>query len=379
MLLRNDGKPWSGAKTLAVDTATLNLSSKRATQQVGSPDGSVVSPRRGSPRFAATAGSSGFSPRSVAPSAVSGSFLPKLASPAIVEHMAAVDARLSTGQSVHRRQRESDDFRIRNQRSSSGTLSPGKGRRSPMGKLQREVRRRAAEDAANRPPPARLTAEQRSTDKAIAHLADETTAMELASEAMRTRIDVEAEIMRKAAEPKSYAEEADGFATHMAAVQAAPLEESELPDGLQVKEHSWPRRTPKPVEDCTEAIERAEGLARLQKWQVQLMGEPPDTAVEREKGRGEGELEAALAAIPAALRRREPAAAGKGGPKGRSSPALDRSSPDGRGSSPGRCKDPDYTTMDWLNTLGRAKLRSPSPRRRRGELRKASPAATARR
>ena len=417
MLLRNDGKAWSGAKTLAVDTATLNLSSKRATLQVSSPDGSIVSPRRGSPRFAdATAAGVSFgSPRSVSPSAaVSGSFLPKLASSQNVEHMAAVDIRLSTGQSVHRRQRESDDFRIRNERSRQTSVSPhkGKGRRSvsPVGRLQRELARRAAEEAANRPPSVHLTGDQRATDAAIRRLADETLAMELESEAMRTRLAVEAEIRRKAAEPKTYKVEADGFATRMAALQAARLEESELPDQLQVKEHrcdshhflltfrslsahflptfcsfcsrlapnmpeiSWPRRTPKPVEDCTEAIERAEGLARLQKWKTQLMGDAPP--VEKAEGEGSEELQAALAAIPAALQRREPALAGG---KGRSSPPVDRSSPGGRGSSPGRRgdpKDPDYTTMDWLDTLGRARCRSPSPRRRRGEPRNASPAAT---
>jgi hypothetical protein len=186
---RADGSPLAGAKTIAVETRGIEATSRRATLQVASPDGSISPPRSPRPSAAGAVAGRGLSP------SPSGSFLPTLLSPKVVEHRASVDARLSSGEAVHRRQRESTDFRIRNLRSRS--LSPERrGTRgvSPQGRLAAEVARRAAQDALNREPSVALTGDERATQAAIKRLADETVAMELASEAMKQRLAVEAEI-----------------------------------------------------------------------------------------------------------------------------------------------------------------------------------------
>jgi hypothetical protein len=362
---RADGSPLAGAQTIAVETRGIEATSRRATLQVASPDGSISPPRSPRPSAAGAVAGRGLSP------SPSGSFLPTLLSPKVVEHRASVDARLSSGEAVHRRQRESTDFRIRNLRSRS--LSPERrGTRgvSPQGRLAAEVARRAAQDALNREPSVALTGDERATQAAIKRLADETVAMELASEAMKQRLAVEAEIIKAKAAPKVYAVSSAHFNARVAALQAERLGEHDLPEALRTDDarFSWPRRSPQPQADCTEAIDRAERSVRLHQWRSQLLGTPP-----RPDSREEA-LATALAAIPAALQRRDPRPQRPAAAAAAAAAAVASAGGGGGGGGGGDAAvriaaERDYTSMDWLDTLGRARLRSPRRRGRRSPRR----------
>ncbi len=356
VLRRADGSPLAGGSSIDIGTYGLDATARRARRQAASPDGSIIplrSPNRGkwsvgSPERSSAAGVS----------ATSGSFLPRVMSPEAAEHRAKVAARLSSGEAVHRRQRESTEFRVRSLRSRS--LSPVRTGRtvSPQGRLAREVARRAKQEALRRSQLVVLSADERATEAAIKRLADETTAMELASEAMKHQLAVEAEIIRTRDMPKTQTVSSEHFGSRVAALHAARLEESELPDVLRPADArlSWPRRSPSP-QDCIRAIDRGQRSARLQQWRSQLLGTPPESPVD---GR-QLNVEAALASIPVALQRHDQklesrkAAAGAFSDgarrRGASQPSVTDSATNGARR--------DYTSMDWLDTVGRARLVSP--------------------
>lgn len=349
MLLRRlDGAPLAGGISLDIQTHGLEATAKRAARQAASPDGSVSpprSPKRSSPE------------RSDGASATSGSFLPTVMSPQAAEHQATVAARLSCGETVRRRQRESTEARIRHMRSRS--LSPRRPVRtvSPQGRLAREVAQRAEEEALRRSHEVVLTPEERATQAAIKRLSDKTAAMELASEAMRHQLAVAAEIIRARDMPKTHTVSSEHFESRVAALQAARLAADELPEALRPADSrlSWPRRSPSP-QDCIAAIDRGERSARLQQWRSQLLGTPPESTVDERAVR----VEAALAAIPVELRRRDQ--------KLKSNTAAVRADvARRRGGGAVSVADAtsvqrDYISMDWLNMVGRARLVSPERR-----------------
>lgn len=375
MVLRcADGSPLAGGTSIDVQTLGLEATAKSAELQSGSADGTIVSPPRSPRDQRKSLGRNGVSPRTQAqfrlehslpacPIQVSGSFLPALMSPEEAEHRAKVVARLSTGEAVHRRQRESTDFRIRHLRSRSLSPSVRTGSRtvSPQGRLAAEAARRAERAAQSQSPTVELTVDERATLAAIKRLSDETAAMELASEAMRHQLAVEAEIKQARDAPKVRTVSSKQFGARLAALQTARLQEHELPEALRQGDArlSWPRRSPN-QQDCIGAISRAERSVRLQQWRSQLMGTPPKTMADARQEK----LDAALAAIPAALQRHdqkkmEAAASVGAGAARRGRGVGAASSADGEQSDMQR----DYTSMDWLHMIGRARLRSPERRR----------------
>ena len=253
VLRRADGSPLAGGSSIDIGTYGLDATARRARRQAASPDGSI-SPPRSPNRGKRSVGSPEHS-SAVGVSATSGSFLPRVISPEVAEHRAKVAARLSSGEAVHRRQRESTKFRVRSLRSRS--LSPVRTRRtvSPQGPLAREVAQRAEQEALRRSQVVVLSADERATQAAIKRLGDETTAMELASEAMKHQLAVEAEIIRARDTPKTKIVSSEHFGLRVAALHATRLEESELPDVVRPADArlSWPRRSPSP-QDCIRAI-----------------------------------------------------------------------------------------------------------------------------
>jgi hypothetical protein len=350
VLLRADGSLLAGGSSIDIGTHGLDATARRAARQSGSPADSISPPRSPDIRGGSPERQRG----SVGVSATSGSFLPRVMSPEAAEHRAKVAARLSSGEAVHRRQKETMEFRVRSLRSRS--LSPVRTGRtvSPQGRLAREVARRAEQEAVRRSQVVVLSADERATQAAIERLADKTTAMELASEAMKHQLAVEAEIIRARDVPKTHAVSSDQFGLRVAALHAARLEESELPDALWSAgaRLSWPRRSPSP-QDCIGAIDRGQRSARLQQWRSQLLGTPPESPVDERQVKNE----AALASIPVALQRHDQklesdkAAAGAFSDGARRRRASPFSAADGA--------TRDYTSMDWLDTVGRARLVSP--------------------
>ena len=342
LLRRLDGAPLAGGISLDIQTHGLEVTAKRAARQAASPDGSVSPPR--SPKRSSPERSDGTS---------ASFFLPTVMSPQVAEHQATVATRLSSGENVRRRQRESTAARIRHMRSRS--LSPRRPGQtvSPQGRLAREVARRAEEEALRRSQEVVLSPEERATQAAIKRLSDKTAAMELASEAMRHQLAVAAEIMKARDAPKTHTVSSEHFQSRVAALQAARLAADEVPEALQPADArlSWPRRSPSP-QDCISAIDRGERSARLQQWRSQLLRTPLESTVDERAIR----LEAALAAIPVELRRRDQ--------KLKSDTAVARTTREGGAFSVADATGAqrDYIAMDWLNLVGKARLVSPERR-----------------